>query len=175
MIHDGTASMPTELTIRPVRTSDLDAIGALHRSAFGPGRYARTAYRIREGSGLVTPHCRAAFLGERMVAALRFTEISVGGAAGVLLLGPVAIDPSVAGKGYGRTLIARSIEDARAAGFRMILLVGDLPYYERFGFVRVPPGQIRLPGPVDPARLLALELAEGALAEVRGMVAAGPA
>lgn len=174
MTHDGTASMPTELTIRPVRTSDLAAIGALHRVAFGPGRYARTAYRVREGSGLVTPHCRAAFLGDRMVAALRFTEISVGGARGVLLLGPVAIDPAVAGKGHGRALIARSIEDARVAGFRMLLLVGDLPYYERFGFVRVPPGQITLPGPVDPARLLALDLQPGALAALRGSVAAVP-
>lgn len=158
--------------IRPVEARDIAAISALHRAAFGPGRYARTAYRVREGSGLYTPHCRAAHLGATLVAALRMTEIAIGDARGTLLLGPVAIDPAVAGKGYGRALIARSIDDARAAGFRMILLVGDLPYYERFGFVRVPPGQITLPGPVNPARLLALELAAGCLAGYRGAVKA---
>lgn len=158
--------------IRPVEARDIAAISALHAAAFGPGRYARTAYRVREGSGLYTPHCRAAHLGAKLVAALRMTEIAIGDARGTLLLGPVAIDPEVAGKGYGRALIARSIDDARAAGFRMILLVGDLPYYERFGFVRVPPGQITLPGPVNPARLLALELVEGCLAGYRGAVKA---
>lgn len=162
--------MSNEPIIRPVSTNDLAAIGALHRSAFGPGRYARTAYRVREGSPLVTPHCRAAVLDGKLVAALRFTEVRVGHQGGVLLLGPVAIDPSVAGKGYGRALIAKAIEDARAAGASMILLVGDLPYYGRFGFQVVPPGQIMLPGPVNPARLLALELRDGVLAEMRGPV-----
>lgn len=164
--------MQPQPIIRPVEARDIAAISALHRAAFGPGRYARTAYRVREGSGLYTRHCRAAHLGARMVAALRMTEISIGGSPGALLLGPVAIDPAVAGKGYGRSLIERAIEDARAAGVRMILLVGDLPYYERFGFVRVPAGQITLPGPVNPARLLVLELAAGALAGYRGGVRA---
>jgi predicted N-acetyltransferase YhbS len=104
------------------------------------------------------------------VAALRFTEVRVGRVGGVLLLGPVAIDPNVAGKGYGRALIAQAIEDARAAGFRLVLLVGDMPYYGRFGFTVVPPGQITLPGPVDPARLLALELEPDALAAYKGIV-----
>ncbi len=162
--------MSNEPTIRPVSEHDLAAISALHRSAFGPGRYARTAYRVREGAPLVTPHCRGSFLGKQLVAALRFTEVRVGRAAGVLLLGPVAVDPQVAGKGYGRALIAQAIEDARTAGFRLVLLVGDMPYYGRFGFVVVPPGQITLPGPVNPARLLALELAPDALAAYRGIV-----
>lgn len=163
---------PPQLLIRPVLPDDLPTVSALHRAAFGPGRYARTAYRVREGTPLVTPHCRAALIGSRLVAVLRFTAIEIGGKPGALLLGPVAIDPAVAGKGYGRSLITRAIEDARAAGQRLILLIGDLPYYGRLGFAPVPPGQIVLPGPVNPARLLALELEPGALGDYRGTVAA---
>ena len=161
-----------DLTIRPIHPDDLPAVSALHRTAFGPGRFARTAYRVREGTPAVTPHCRAAMLGKQLVAVLRFTEISIGGKSGALLLGPVAIDPAVAGKGYGRALIARAIDDARAAGNKLVLLVGDLPYYGRFGFAPVPPGRIALPGPVNPGRLLALELVPQALAEFRGVVTA---
>ncbi|MBL8565875.1 MAG: N-acetyltransferase [Hyphomicrobiaceae bacterium] len=165
-------STSQDLTIRPVRPEDLPAVSALHRAAFGPGRFARTAYRVREGTPAITPHCRAAMLGTRLVAVLRFTEIRIGGKAGALLLGPVAIDPAVAGKGYGRALIARAIDDARVAGNKLVLLVGDLPYYGRFGFTPVPHGQIALPGPVNPARLLALELVPQALTEFRGVVTA---
>lgn len=164
--------MSDEIEIRPVTDHDSAAVLALHKAAFGPGRFARTAYRIREGTPTVTPHCRAALVGSRLVAALRLTPITIGGASGALLLGPVAVDPALKGRGHGRALIARSIEDARTAGFRLVLLVGDMPYYGRFGFKAVPPGQIRLPGPVDPARLLALELVDGVLAGYRGGVAA---
>lgn len=163
---------PTELTIRPVREDDLPAVFALHKAAFGPGRYARTAFRVREGTPLISPHCRAGILGKDLVAALRFTKITIGGAPGALLLGPVAIAPAVAGKGYGRAVIARALDEAREAGVRLVVLVGDVPYYARFGFVPVPPGQITLPGPVNPARLLALELEPGALAGYRGAVVA---
>ncbi len=164
--------MPAELNIRPITENDLDAISALHRRAFGPGRYARTAYRVRETTPLLTPHCRAAFLDGKLVAALRFTPIVIGGRGSALLLGPVAVEPSVKGKGYGRTLIARAIDDAAANGFELVLLVGDLPYYGRFGFVNVPPGQIVLPGPVNPQRLLARELIKGAMAHYCGLVTA---
>lgn len=165
-------TVPPELTIRPVAASDLDAISALHRAAFGPGRFARTAYRVREGTPQLTRFCRAGLVGTRLVAALRFTPVRVGATANALLLGPVAVAPDVAGKGYGRALIARAIDDARAAGQHLVLLVGDMPYYARFGFQPVPPGQIALPGPVNPARLLALELEPGALARYRGQIAA---
>lgn len=166
--------MSSHLEIRPVAEDHLDAISALHARAFGPGRYARTAYRVRERTPLLTPHCRAAFLDGKLVAALRFTPISVGGVEGALLLGPVAVEPDVKGKGYGKTLIAKALEDAAADGFQLVLLVGDLPYYGRFGFVSVPPGQIAMPGPVDPRRLLARELVDGAIARYRGLVTASP-
>ncbi len=163
--------MSSELEIRPVCEKDLAAISALHARAFGPGRYARTAYRVREGTPLITPHCRAAYLDGTLVAVLRYTPISIGGVGGALMLGPVAVEPVNKGKGFGKSLIAKSIEEAAGDGFRLVLLVGDLPYYARFGFVRVPAGQIALPGPVNPERLLARELVEGALAEFRGLVA----
>jgi predicted N-acetyltransferase YhbS len=82
------------------------------------------------------------------------------------------VDPVHNGKGYGKALVAEGLARARAQGFRLVVLVGDMPYYGRFGFVPVPPGQIRLPGPVDPARLLALELVAGALGNAAGLVQA---
>lgn len=165
--------MSSTLDIRPVRAGDAAAITDLHKAAFGPGRFTRTAYRIREGTPLATPHCRVALLGRRLVAALRFTAITIGGQGGALLLGPIAVDPADRGKGHGQALIAKSLADAAAAGVRLVLLVGDMPYYGRFGFKPVAPGQILLPGPVNPARLLALELEAGVLSAYRGLVAAG--
>jgi predicted N-acetyltransferase YhbS len=100
------------------------------------------------------------------------TPITIGGEPGVLLLGPLAVDPEWAGRGYARRLVAEVLDTARAAGERLVLLVGDISYYGRLGFAPVPPGQIRLPGPVDPTRLLAAELEAGACAGFRGMVAA---
>jgi predicted N-acetyltransferase YhbS len=150
---------------------DLPAMAALQSRAFSPGRFARTAYRVREGAPDLSPFCRVAVMSDRLVAALRMTEITIGSEPGALLLGPLAVDPDESGRGYGRRLVAESMEAAATAGVKLIVLVGDVPYYGRFGFRLVPPGQIRLPGPVDPARLLAAELQPGALATFRGLVA----
>ena len=98
--------------------------------------------------------------------------ILIGGKGGALLLGPLAVDPDFANQGYGRGLVGKALEAARAAGIALVVLVGDEPYYARLGFKRVPPGQIVLPGPADPERLLAVELAEGALAGYAGLVVA---
>jgi predicted N-acetyltransferase YhbS len=84
----------------------------------------------------------------------------------------LAVDPEFAGKGHGRQLVGEALEQARADGIRLVVLVGDEPYYARFGFHPVPPGQIVLPGPVDPKRLLAAELAPGALQSYRGLIVA---
>jgi predicted N-acetyltransferase YhbS len=160
------------VTTRPVTEADMPAISALSARAFGPGRFVRTAYRIREGTPDVSPFCRVALLGGRIIAAIRMTEVTIGGTGAALLLGPLAVETEFAGQGHGRRLIAESLEAARVAGFDLVLLVGDLPYYGRLGFVAVPAGRIQLPGPVDPARLLACELTAGALARVGGLVAA---
>lgn len=164
--------MSPPITTRAIADADLAEISRLHARAFGPGRFARSAYRVREGTAPVSPYCRAALLGNRLIAALRMTEARIGTTGGALLLGPLAVDPDFVNQGLGRRLVGEAIEAARAAGVRLVLLVGDMPYYGRFGFQPVPRGQIVFPGPVDPARILALELAPGALADYRGLVAA---
>lgn len=165
-----TSPAPAVVT-RPAVPDDLPAMTALQSRAFSPGRFARTAYRVREGGPDLSPFCRVALIGDRLVAALRLTQINVGGRPGALLLGPLAVDPDEAGRGYGRRLVAELLETARAGDIRLVLLVGDVAYYGRLGFGPVPLGQIRLPGPVDPTRLLAAEVQPGALAEFRGLVA----
>jgi predicted N-acetyltransferase YhbS len=165
-------ALPDEAAVRPVAPADLARICELHARTFGPGRFVRTAYRIREGTEAISPFCRAAVVGDQLVAAVKFTPIVIGGKGAALLLGPLAVDPAFANRGYGRGLVARALEEARAAGISLVLLVGDEPYYGRLGFRRIPHGQIALPGPVDPDRLLAVELAPGALESYSGPVAA---
>jgi predicted N-acetyltransferase YhbS len=164
--------MSPNVTNRPLTPADFPAVSRLHAKVFGPGRFTRTAYRVREGAPAISPYCRVALLGERLVAAVRFTPISIGRADGALLLGPLAVDPDFAGQGYSKRLISEAMEAAKADGVRLVVLVGDEPYYGRFGFHPAPPGQIALPGPVDPLRLLAAELEPGALAAFTGLIAA---
>lgn len=159
-----------QFTIRPEATSDLADIERLCANTFGPGRFARSAYRLREGARAVEALCFTAWLGPRLVGSIRFTSVRIGDADGALLLGPLAVDPEFAGQGCGRALIARGLETARDLGYRMVLLVGDLPYYEKFGFKIAPRGKIVLPGPADPSRILVAELAEGATENVAGRV-----
>ncbi len=162
----------TDVATRAAARSDVPGIRALHARVFGPGRFARSAYRVREGTAEVSRFCRVAVAGGRIVAALRMTEAAVGGQPGVLLLGPLAVDPEFAGLGHGRQLVGEVLEQAKADGVRLVLLVGDMPYYGRFGFKPVPPGQIVFPGPANPARVLAAELSPRALADYRGVAAA---
>jgi predicted N-acetyltransferase YhbS len=164
--------MSPNIVHRPATPADLTQVAELNARVFGPGRFTRTAYRVREGAPELSPYCRVALLGPRMIAAVRFTHVSIGDTQGALLLGPLVVDPDFAGKGHGRQLVGEALELAKADGVRLVMLVGDEPYYARFGFHPVPPGQILLPGPVDPRRLLAAELAPDALASFRGLVVA---
>ena len=166
MVNQGEALAPS--VVRPVALDDLTAIRSLHARAFGPGRFVRTAYRVREGTDPISPHCRVCLVDERIAAAVRFTPVEIGGKGGALLLGPLAVEPALANRGYGRGLVARALDDARASGIKLVLLVGDEPYYGKLGFRRVPVGRITLPGPVDASRLLAAELVSGALDEYSG-------
>ena len=158
--------------IRDENKEDAAALSKLSAQAFGPGRFGRTAYRIREGVAPVSSLALTAWLDDRLVGGIRFTSVTIGGEGSALLLGPLVVDPVHNGKGYGKALVAEGLARASAQGFRLVVLVGDMPYYGRFGFVQVPPGQIRLPGPVEPARLLALDLVEGALGNAAGVVQA---
>ena len=157
------------LTIRAETVDDAEAIERLHERTFGPGRYAKTAYRIREGG----PHALAlsftARIGTLLVGSVRLTPISVGGTP-ALLLGPLTVEPPFRDRGIGFALIERALAEARRQGHRLALLVGDEPYYGRAGFKRVPKGRATMPGPVDPERLLVAELAAGAFDGVSGPI-----
>lgn len=158
--------------IRHPEPDDLPAILELHHHAFGPGRFALTAYRIREGTPAISPFCRIAERDGRLIAAVRMTEIEIGGTHRALLLGPLAVEPAFVNKTYGRQLIAAVLQAAREQGMRLVVLVGNGSYYGKFGFIPVPYGQITLPGPVDPTRILANELQPHALAAFHGEIRA---
>ncbi len=166
-------SDPAAFPSRAVRAEDLPAMEALHDAVFGPGALTRTAYRVREGQPRFTPHCRVLFDGPTLVAAIRFTAIRIGGVAGALMLGPLGVSSAYANQGHGRRLLVEGMASAREAGVIAVLLVGDPPYYARFGFNRVAPGRIEMPGPVDPARLLLSDLVPDAATRLKGRVSGG--
>lgn len=155
--------------ICPITADDVPQISALHARVFGPGRFSRTAYRLREGAPRVSRFCRKSLRSADLVAAVSFTRIEIGGTSGALLLGPLVVAPEVANQGLGRELIFTGLQEAEREGIDVVLLVGDKPYYERFGFDHVPPGQIKLPGPVDPRRLLAWQATPGVLEKFVGL------
>ena len=157
------------LTLKPLAAADLDAIERLNARTFGPGRFARSAYRLREGVAPDLSLSFAAWVGTLLVGANIMTPIRCG-AVPALLLGPLTVDPPFRSGGVGEALVRRSLEAAALAGHALVLLVGDLPYYARFGFAPVPDGQLVFCGPVDPARLLYHELVAGSFAPVAGAV-----
>lgn len=157
------------LTILPEQADDDPAIEKLYERTFGPGRFARSAYRLREGM----PHKRelsfTARIGTLLVGSVRLTPIKVG-ATPALLLGPLTVEPPFREHGIGKALIEASLAAAKKAGEKIILLVGDEPYYGRLGFKKVPRGKLKLPGPVDPDRVLVAELSPGAFEGVAGTI-----
>lgn len=159
--------------ILPESSEHLAEIEALHDLSFGPGRFAKTAYRLREGIPDIAELCFVTFAGEgdayRMVGSIRYAPVLIAGRP-ALMLGPLAMDPVVRGKGGGIELMRVSLEKAKALGHELVILVGDPVYYAKVGFKPVPRDQIMLPGPVDKSRLLYLELKEGVFADWRGMV-----
>ncbi|MGA2495885.1 MAG: N-acetyltransferase [Roseiarcus sp.] len=157
------------LVLEPETAADAEAILRLNERVFGPGRFARTAYRIRETTGADLSLSFVARVGTLLVGANAMTPIVVGETP-ALLLGPLIVEPVFRSQGIGEALVSASLEAARAAGAKLVILVGDEPYYARVGFKRAPPGQIVLPGPVDPQRLLYYELQPGAFEGVAGKV-----
>ncbi len=159
-----------DMIIRPERVGDKNDINHLHEEAFGPGRFAKTAYRLREGIAPVGDLSLVAMDGARLVGSIRFTKICIGDQQGALLLGPLAVFVDYNGHRCGLRLMTQGLELARKQGFRLVLLVGDLNYYQKVGFMQVPVGQIDMPGPVDQGRMLALELQSGGLADYEGLI-----
>ena len=151
------------------------AIEALLDRSFGPDRFKKTAYRLREG---VTPLPELSLVAiehdemgnEVLEGTIRYWPVTIGGTVPALLLGPIAVAGHLQGSGLGSKLIRMSLNKAAALGHRAVILVGDAPYYARFGFSRERTLGMQMPGPVDPDRFLGLELVPGALAGAAGLV-----
>jgi len=157
------------ITILPETEDDAAAIERLHERTFGPGRYARTAFRIREGIGHDLSLSFTARIGTLLVGSVRLSPVRIG-EYGALLLGPLTIEPPFRDRGIGLAMLQRALSVAKEKGHSLVILVGDEPYYARVGFKRVPRGRVKMPGPVDPARLLVAELSDGAFEGVSGPV-----
>ncbi len=156
--------------IRAERGEDAAQIEALVTLCFGSGRFAKTVYRLREGVKADARLCFGAEENKKLLGAVRFWPIMVC-AERSLLLGPLAVQPQLRGKGIGIALMQKGIEEARKLGFTSIILVGDESYYSRVGFARLKPDQVSFPGPVNPERILGLALQPGALEKLAGAVA----
>ena len=157
------------LTILPETPDDALAIERLHERTFGPGRYARTAFRIREGAGHRLDLSFTARIGTLLVGSVRQLPVCVGETP-ALMLGPLTVEPPFRSRGVGRALLDRALKEAKAKGHRLVLLVGDEPYYRRVGFKAVAKGSAIMPGPVDYARLLVAELVDRAFTDVAGAI-----
>jgi predicted N-acetyltransferase YhbS len=156
-------------TIRGERACDVVAREALLDACFGSNRELRTCQRLRDGRVPAEGLALSAIAGGRLVGTLRLWHVSVGGVR-ALVLGPLAVDPSCRGVGVGASLIKRALAAAAARGHSAVILLGDAPYYARFGFSALKTGELSLPGPFQRERLLALELRDGALDGIRGMI-----
>lgn len=155
---------------------DLEAVEHLLDVSFGLDRHQKTAYRLRDNVAPIPALSFVARLSGKLVGTLRFWPILIKGDAGdkasvpALLLGPIAVDPALKGRGIGIGLMTQGLARARQLGHKIVILVGDPDYYKRVGFSQIEPGRITMPGPVDTHRLLALELEDGALANVSGRI-----
>ena len=155
-------------SIRLEAPADQLAIDRLNEAAFGPGRFARAAYRLRECASHEPGLSFVAELGGRFVGSVRLTRILVGERP-ALLLGPLVVDDAWKDQGCGRQLVGAAMDAARQDGHELIILVGDAPYYAPLGFQPIEPkGAVTFPGPVDPGRLLVAKLKAGSAAGLSG-------
>src|SRR5262245_46404779 len=157
------------VTIRHERTGEVAAREALLDLSYGPVRFAKASERLREGR--LPELALVAAEGRRLVATVRLWRVSAGPGRPALLLGPLAVAPDCRNRGIGSTLVQQALREATRRGHRAVLLVGDAPYYGRFGFSREDTGALWLPGPYEQHRLLA----PGALEGAQGLISAcGP-
>lgn len=149
--------------------ADWWEVEALLDLCFAPGRTALSSYRLRDGVPMVAPLCLTLRDDEgTLAAAIRYWPVQVAG-RDVLLLGPVAVHPTRQGEGLGGLLINESLAEARRLGWERVMLVGDAPYYARFGFRKLE--GVEMPPPTNPDRVLGLALKDGAWEGVTGQVA----
>lgn len=155
-------------TLSPETADDWWEVEALYDLCFAPGRSALSSYRLRDGVAPVAGLCQLARDGEGVVGgAIRYWPVRAAGQP-ALLLGPVAVHPTHQGEGLGGLLINASLHAARESGWDRVLLVGDAPYYSRFGFTKL--DHIVMPPPTNPDRVLGLELTPGAWEGLAGEV-----
>ncbi len=155
-------------TLCPETDSDTPEVETLLDLCFAPGRTALSSYRLREGVPRVAELCLTLRGTDgTLTAAIRYWPVRVAGQA-VLLLGPVAVHPIAQGEGLGGFLMRESLARAHAMGWSRVMLVGDAPYYSRFGFAKLE--DVEMPPPTNPDRVLGLELRPGAWVGVAGAV-----
>src|SRR5215472_6014175 len=169
--HIALTSKAAPFAIRAERASDVAAREALLDACFGENRHQRTCQRLRDGRAPAAGLALAALREGRLVGTVRLWHVSAGGRP-ALVLGPLAVDPAFRELGIGAALMQQALAAARARGHDAVILLGDAPYYARFGFSAEKTGELSLPGPFERERLLALELVEGALDGAWGMIAA---
>ena len=157
-------------TIRSERPSDVVAREVLLDACFGSNRELRTCQRLRDGRAAAEGLALSVLCQGRLVGTLRLSRVSAGGVP-ALMLGPLAVDGACRELGIGAALVNRALAAAKARGHGAVILLGDAPYYARFGFSGLKTGDLSLPGPFERDRLLGLELREGALDGAWGMVA----
>jgi predicted N-acetyltransferase YhbS len=156
--------------IRTERASDVVARETLLDACFGENRHLRTCQRLRDRRAPAEGLALSAVAQGRLVGTLRLWHVSAGGKP-ALVLGPLAVDPSCRKLGVGAALTRQALAQAQARGHGAVILLGDAPYYARFGFSDLKTGELSLPGPFERDRLLGLELTEGALDGAWGMIA----
>lgn len=162
--------MPTpEIVYLTEDPSHDDIIRIINEEAFGPGRFARAAERVREEGAHDRTLSFVASDAGAIVGSVRMTPVAAGGFKGHLL-GPLAVRPSHKNMGIGRELVRIAVAAAKRAGSEGVILVGDPPYYGPLGFVSVPPGSLRFPGPVDPGRIMVAGCEPPHLSSIAGMI-----
>jgi predicted N-acetyltransferase YhbS len=157
--------------IRAERASDVAAREALLDACFGASRHTRTCQRLRDGRAPAQGLSLSAVRQGRLVGTVRLWHVSAGGVP-ALMLGPLAVEESSRHLGLGAALMDHALAAAKARGHRAVILLGDAPYYARFGFSGARTGELSLPGPFERDRLLGLEFCEGALDGAWGMISA---
>ena len=160
------------IAIRDESLIDAPVREALLDTCFGEERLRKTCERLREGRRPTDGLALVAEMDRRVIATVRLWHVGAGPGRPALMLGPIAVDPALQGLGVGAKLMRCALERARAQGHAAVLLVGDAPYYARFGFSAEMTADLRLPGPYERERFLAFELVPGALDGARGLVAA---
>jgi predicted N-acetyltransferase YhbS len=155
--------------IRAEKASDAAAREALLDACFGENRHARTCQRLRDGRATAEGLAFSAIREGKMVGTVRLWHVSAGGIS-ALMLGPLAVEDTCRKFGAGAALMDHALAAAKVRGHRAVILLGDAPYYARFGFSAQKTAELSLPGPFERDRLLGLELHEGALDGARGMI-----